>query len=75
MNFNRALIDALQRLRPPRVFVEYMGTTYLSSETLLEVSHERTQPITVTRAVRQGDPLYTVIFSMVVNRILQKLQL
>ena len=70
---HQALLNTLQRLECPRTFVEYMGTVYRFSITVLEVSHERSQPIRVTRGVIQGDPLSTLLFSMVVNRILKRL--
>ena len=70
---HHAFLDTLQRLALLRTFVEYMGTAYRSSTTMLEVSREWFQPIRVRRGVRQGDPLNTLLFSMVAHRILKRL--
>ena len=50
-----------------------MGTVCRSSKAVLEVSRERSQPIRMTRRVRQGDHLSTLLISLVVDRILKRL--
>ena len=70
---HHALLDILQMLGLPRSFVEYVGTVYRSSATVLEVSREWSQPIMVTKGVRQGAPLHTLLFSMVIGRFLKRL--
>ena len=68
-----ALNDTLLRLELARVFVEYMGTAYRLSKTVLEVSRQRSQLITVTRGVRQRDLVSTLLISMVLDRFLKSL--
>ena len=68
-----ALLDALQRIRLSIPFVEYRGTVYRFSKTVLEVSRKRSRTITVTMGVRQGDTFSTLLFSMVVVRSRKKL--
>ena len=66
-----ALLDSLQGLLLPRTFIEYIVTVYRSIKIVLEVS--RKQSNRVTRGVRQEVALPTLLFSMVVDRILKKL--
>ena len=40
---------------------------------MLDVSREWYQPITILSGVRQGDPLSTLLFAMVVDRVLKRL--
>ena len=70
---DHALLDTLRSLGLPRAFVEYMSTVYRSSKTVLEVSRERSQPITVFRGARRENPLSSLLFSMVVGRVLKRL--
>lgn len=68
-----AITSALRGLGLPELFVRYISTTYRESRTVLQVHGQRSQPIKVTRGVRQGDPLSSLLFSVVMDRVLKSL--
>ncbi|KAL7296723.1 hypothetical protein TKK_0010137 [Trichogramma kaykai] len=57
----------------PSAFIRYIEDTYRSSSTVLTIKRSKSEPIRVTRGVRQGDPLSSLLFSLVVDRVLTSL--
>ena len=50
-----------------------MNRIYSNSTTRLEIEGSRSEPIKVTREVRQGDPLSSWLFCLAVNWVLKAL--
>jgi hypothetical protein len=65
--------STLRSLGLPESFVGYVDSTYAKSSTVLEVRGDRSRPILVSRGVRQSDTLSSLIFAMVVDRVLSTL--
>jgi hypothetical protein len=70
---HRAMIKAMCDLGLPEKFVRYMFNTYINSFTKIEVHGQLSDEIKVNKGIRQGDPLSTPIFCIVVDKILEKL--
>lgn len=70
---HQAITSALTEVGVPEVLVRYIETTYRSSATILEVGRRKSGKIVVGRGVRQGDPMSTIIFSLVTDRILRSI--
>lgn len=68
---HQAITSALTETGVPEVLVSYIRTAYVNSTTFLEVHGKRSDNIVVGRGVRQGDPMSTIIFSLVTDRILR----
>lgn len=68
---HRAITSALSEAGVSEVLVSYIGTAYQNSSTSIEVRGKRSDNIVVGRGVRQGDPMSTIIFSLVTDRILR----
>ncbi|CAB0044068.1 unnamed protein product [Trichogramma brassicae] len=70
---HHAITSTLKRLGLPSAFVRYIEDTYKNSSTVLTIKRSKSEPIRVTRGVRQGDPLSSLLFSLVVDRVLTSL--
>lgn len=70
---HEAITSALTEAGVPEVLVKYVETSYRNSTTIVEVPGGRSGRIVVTRGVRQGDPMSTIIFSLVTDRILRSI--
>lgn len=70
---HQAITSALTEAGVPEVLVRYVETTYRNSTTILEVGRKRSESIVVNRGVRQGDPMSTMIFSLVADRVLRSI--
>uniref|UniRef100_A0ABD2XAX0 Reverse transcriptase domain-containing protein n=1 Tax=Trichogramma kaykai TaxID=54128 RepID=A0ABD2XAX0_9HYME len=70
---HHAITSTLKRLGLPSAFVRYIEDTYRNSSTVLTIKRSKSEPIRVTRGVRQGDPLSSLLFSLVVDRVLTSL--
>lgn len=70
---HQAITSALTEAGVPTVLVEYVKTAYQNSTTILEVRGKRSEEIVVNRGVRQGDPMSTIIFSLVTDRVLRSI--
>lgn len=67
---HHAITDTLVRRGLSEEFVRYIERAYNNSSTVLEVDGDRSHTINVLRGVRQGDPLSSIIFALVVDDIL-----
>ncbi|CAB0037417.1 unnamed protein product [Trichogramma brassicae] len=70
---HHAITSTLKRLGLPSAFVRYIEDAYRNSSTVLTIKRSKSEPIRVTRGVRQGDPLSSLLFSLVVDRVLTSL--
>lgn len=68
-----AIRAVLGRLRLPAGFNNYMTRTYKDSLTMFEVEGPRSKPMRVGRGVRQGYPLPSLLFCLVINKVLRSI--
>ncbi|KAG7197097.1 hypothetical protein KM043_012393 [Ampulex compressa] len=68
-----AITSALRALGLPEFFVRYIATAYRGSRTILQVRGQRSHLIEVARSVRQGDPLSSLLFSIVIDRVVKSM--
>lgn len=65
-----AIAAVLRSSGLPHNLARYVNRLYANSVTHFEVCGERSGPYRVNRGVRQGDPLSSVLFALVVDRII-----
>lgn len=68
-----AIFEALRRLGVPEHFVSYIIFLYSNARTFLVLNGNVSQPIHPTRGVRQGDPLSSTLFLIVLDFVLRSL--
>ena len=66
-----AISAVLGRAGLPRGFVNYVREIYTSSLTVFEVGGVRSERLRVNTGVRQGDPLSTVLFCLLIDEVLR----
>ena len=57
----------------PPLLIKYLKNVYASSTTTLSGTEWSSEPIKVTRGVKQGDLLSPVIFNLVIDQLLRSL--
>lgn len=68
---HEALTAVLEELGVPAIFVSYIRNVYALSTTTLRFGRHRSPLLSVGRGVRQGDPLSSFLFCLVIDRILR----
>lgn len=67
-----AIRAVLLRQGFPTKLVDYIMTTYHKCSTVLEVGKSRSHNIKVSQGVRQGDPMSTYLFALIMDKVIQK---
>ncbi|KAG7196445.1 hypothetical protein KM043_018855 [Ampulex compressa] len=67
---HHAISDALARTGLPEGFTNYVAQLYANSSTMFEVKGARSGLYRVRRGVRQGDPLSSLLFCLVIDVVL-----
>ena len=70
---HEAISAVLEKNGLPPGFIRYVNRVCSNSTTRLEIEGSGSEPIKVTRGVRQGDPLSSWLFCLAVNRVLKAL--
>lgn len=70
---HEAIAVALRENNLPEGMISYITNTYSRSMTYIEVGSSRSEPVHVGRGVRQGDPLSTLIFCLVLDKVTRQL--
>ena len=68
---HHAISAVLGRTGLPGEFTNYTAQLYANSTTRFEVEGVRSEPFQVRRGVRQGDPLSSLLFCLVVDEVLR----
>lgn len=68
-----AVIRALCRFRIHESFVNYVLDTLTGDKTTIKVRPSNTRLINIKRGVKQGHPLSPILFNMVLDELLHKL--
>ena len=68
-----AIMRAAEAADIPPLLIIYLKNLYASSTTTLSGTAWSSEPIKVTRGVKQGDPLSPVIFNLVIDQLLRSL--
>ena len=68
-----AILKALESAGAPANAVNYIRNLYTYSNTQISVNGSVSEPISVKRGVKQGDPLSCFLFNLVVDQCLRKL--
>ena len=68
-----AILKALESAGAPANAVNYIRNLYTYSNTQISVNDSVSEPLSVKRGVKQGDPLSCFLFNMVVDQCLRKL--
>ena len=71
---HESLILTLRGLGLPEAFVEYVSMVYAGTTTRLERDGWRSDPISLGRGVKQGDPLSPLLFNLVIGRALKSVR-
>ena len=65
-----AIMRAAEAAGIPSLLIKYLKNLYASSTTTLSGTDWSSEPIKVTRGVKQGNPLFLVIFNLGINQLL-----
>ena len=68
-----AIMRAVEAAGIPPLLIKYLKNLYASSTTTLSGTDWSSEPIKVTRGVKQGEPLSPVIFNHVIDQLLRSL--
>ena len=64
---HKYLIDALKAFKLPNIFVNTVGALYKNARTKVIINGIISNPYTITRGVRQGDPLSCLLFDLAIE--------
>ncbi|CAK9834514.1 Retrovirus-related Pol polyprotein from type-1 retrotransposable element R2 (Fragment) [Anthophora retusa] len=68
-----SIVEALNRKRVDKHTIEYIISTYKNVSTILECHGNRSEPISINRGAKQGDPMSGFLFNLIVDELLEKL--
>ncbi|CAL7932937.1 unnamed protein product [Xylocopa violacea] len=68
-----SIIDALTRKGVDQHTIEYIENSYKDVTTILECHGCRSEPISINRGVKQGDPMSGFLFNLVIDDLLRDL--
>ena len=71
---HQSVVKALRRQRVPETVIDVIKDLYADSSTTISTSKGKTQPINILSGVKQGCPLSPLLFNLVMDSLVEKLQ-
>jgi hypothetical protein len=73
--YRNRLIECLRKFDVPDKLIRLIALTLINTRARVEVNRDFTEEFIVTCRVKQGDPLSTTLFSLVIDTILKQMEL
>ena len=69
------IIECLTKYKVPKKLIKLIGLTFINSTEKVKIGDQLTNEFRIVSGVKQGDPLSTTLFSIVIDNVLQQLDL
>lgn len=71
---HQSITRALKRNNCPSEFIQIVNNQYQDIHTTITCGQERSPPINIKRGVKQGDPMSSILFNLVIDELFERIQ-